>query len=74
MHKEKEQYKVNSDSIKASSAGFALIGSIFAFAAIGYLIDSEVSAFPIFSVIGLISGIAGGFYLVFKISSEILNK
>ncbi len=59
---------------KASSIGLSLIFSITVFIVIGYFIDKKSGTFPLFSIIGLIFGMGGGFWLVFKISAETLEE
>lgn len=54
----------------AASASYSLIGAIVVFGGIGYALDAWLGTSPTLVLVGLLVGVAAGFYLLVTIGTR----
>jgi F0F1-type ATP synthase assembly protein I len=55
-----------SDYIRFAGIGFTFVLILVVFGAIGFFVDSELGTLPLFLLIGLVIGFAGGLYYLYR--------
>jgi F0F1-type ATP synthase assembly protein I len=51
--------------------GFAFLSSLLFAAAVGFLVDHLVGTLPLFLLLGLAAGFAGGLYYVYRVLKDL---